>query len=362
MTEVATSTGTAFLKLLFRWRCSMYKLMWKELIFYLLVYYSLNLTYRWFMNAEQKLIFEQISSYCHVYSSNIPLAFVLGFYVKMISGRWWEQLVATPFTETFALVLSANLNGEDERGRLMRRAVMRYVCLSITLLFSKISMRVKKRFPTRKHYVQAGLLTEMEDAIMEEYTKTDPKYSLRLLPMIWATNIISQAEKEGRVTNQRAIIDGLNKIRSKITLLEVHDSVGVPLVYTQAVTLVIYLYFVTNVMGFQWLETDPKNAIHNYVDKYFPVYATLLFFLYMGWLKVAESMIHPFGEDDEDFDLNLVIDENLKSAYRIVDVLYAEYPELAQDRFWNPKAPDQLPYCEEKMRESQSLPSTAAIV
>lgn len=45
---------------------------------------------------------------------------------------------------------------QDERGRLMRRIVMRYVCLCLTMVLSNISPRVKKRFPTLQHLVEAG--------------------------------------------------------------------------------------------------------------------------------------------------------------------------------------------------------------
>lgn len=38
----------------------------------------------------------------------------------------------------------------------MRRIVMRYVCLCLTMVLSNVSPRVKKRFPTLQHLVEAG--------------------------------------------------------------------------------------------------------------------------------------------------------------------------------------------------------------
>lgn len=38
----------------------------------------------------------------------------------------------------------------------MRRIVMRYVCLCLTMVLSNVSPRVKKRFPTLQHLVDAG--------------------------------------------------------------------------------------------------------------------------------------------------------------------------------------------------------------
>lgn len=47
---------------------------------------------------------------------------------------------------------------QDEKARIMRRTIMRYLCLSATMCFTLISPRVKKRFPTLDHFVEAGML------------------------------------------------------------------------------------------------------------------------------------------------------------------------------------------------------------
>ena len=47
---------------------------------------------------------------------------------------------------------------------------------------------------------------------------------------------------------------------------------------------------------------------------FIPLFGILKFIFYFGWLNVAETLINPFGEDDEDFDVNYLINRNLQLA------------------------------------------------
>ncbi|XP_071453062.1 bestrophin-4-like [Hetaerina americana] len=369
--EVATCRGFGcFLKLLFRWRGGIYKLVWLDLLMFLGVYFVLNFIYRFGLNEDQKKIFESISHYCDTYSNLIPLSFVLGFYVSVVMQRWWNQYTTIPFPDPIAVFVSSNVHGQDERGRLIRRTIMRYVCLCLTMVFTMISPRVKKRFPTLEHFVEAGLLLDNELIIIKNLNEKSPRHPKHWLPIVWAASIVTRARKEGRVRDDfavKTIIDELNKFRGKAGLLLSFDTISIPLVYTQVVTLAVYSFFLSTVMGRQWLDiNDEKNPLHshrNEVDLYFPIFTTLQFFFYMGWLKVAESLINPFGEDDDDFEVNWMVDRNIQVSYLIVDEMHHDHPELLKDQYWDEVFPLELPHtvASEKYKEDYPEPSTANV-
>ena len=57
---------------------------------------------------------------------------------------------------------------------------------------------------------------------------------------------------------------------------------------------------------------------------------------------MAETLINPFGEDDDDFELNRLIDRHCQVGYMIVE--HEETPELLQDKYWDMCIPQDIPY------------------
>ena len=68
---------------------------------------------------------------------------------------------------------------------------------------------------------------------------------------------------------------------------------------------------------FYFSSKDPFNQ-HS-PDMLIPIFMMVEFLAYLGWIKVAESLLNPFGEDDEDFDIDYLIDRNIWVSYMIVD-------------------------------------------
>ncbi|XP_070141276.1 bestrophin-2a isoform X2 [Drosophila kikkawai] len=345
------SSFGCFWKILWKWRGSVYKLVWRELIAYLCLYYTINVIYRFGLTESQQSIFKKIRLYFSQQGESIPMSFVLGFYVNLVVKRWWEQYRLLPWPDTLALFISAaipNSNGgvNNETGRLMRRNIMRYMVLAYVITLQRISLRVKRRFPTTQHLVDAGLMHESEMKIFEALNAKSPM-SKYWMPLVWATNIINRARKDGLIASDhivQTILVELSDIRRRLGGLIGYDTVCVPLVYTQVVTLVLYTYFIAALLGRQMLPQVLDRNGREDPDLFFPLFTVLQFVFYVGWLKVAEVLINPFGEDDDDIELNWLIDRHIKAAYMIVDEMHEEHPELLRDQYWECVVPKDLPY------------------
>jgi len=360
-----------FNKILLKWRGSVYKLIYKELLAYISLYMLVNLTYRellvrrsecseedgtghcrqWKQSRE---MFESLRTYCHEQLSSIPLTFVLGFYVSLIVTRWWRQYSLLPWPDSMAIYTAAFLTGKEERQRLMRRSIIRYVLLSYCMTMRTVSFRVKKRFPDLEHLVDAGLMREDELKVIHEL-EAKVHANKWFLPLVWATDICARALAEGNIRPQtvKCLVGELVHIRENLTGIINHDWVSVPLVYTQVVTLAVYSYFAAALIGAQWISPQsdeaykdayglPLGSARAKLDLFYPFFLTIQFAFFFGWLKVAETLINPFGEDDDDFELNRLIDRHIQVGYLIVE--HDNCPELLQDKYWDECIPKEIPY------------------
>ncbi|XP_018431841.1 PREDICTED: bestrophin-3 [Nanorana parkeri] len=332
--KVANATFFGFHRLLLKWRGSIYKLLYREFLVFISLYTTLSVVYRLFLTDTQKRYFEKLSLYCDKYAEQIPVTFVLGFYVTLVVNRWWNQFVNLPWPDRLMLLISSNVHGRDEHGRLLRRTLMRYVNLTSLLIFRSVSTAVYKRFPTMDHVVEAGFMTADERKIFDNLQSPHLKY---WVPVVWFGNLASKARSEGRIRDSvdlQIILNEMNRYRSWCGLLFGYDWVGIPLVYTQVVTLAVYTFFLACIIGRQFLDPKQAHTGHD-LDLYIPVFTLLQFFFYAGWLKVAEQLINPFGEDDDDFETNWCIDRNLQVSLMAVDEMHMNLPKMNKDIYWN---------------------------
>ncbi|MCL4131512.1 UNVERIFIED_CONTAM: hypothetical protein GTU68_056010 [Idotea baltica] len=307
-------------------------------------------------------LFEQVSLHTQYYTEYIPISFVLGFYVSIVVQRWWAQYENLPWPDSLSLYISTSIPGNDDKARMMRRTIVRYANLAFTLTLRMVSPQVKKRFPTLDHLVEAGLFTSNEKKIFKDLSLKTP-HPTYWMPFVWAGTVVARARKEGRIRDDfavKTIIDEINRLRGLCGSILSYDWISIPLVYTQVVTLAVYAFFLATLMGRQFLDPQMNYEKHN-VDFVIPVFTYLQFFFYMGWLKVAESLVNPFGEDDDDFETNWLVDRNLQVSYLIVDEMHNEHPELIQDIYWDEVYPIELPYtiAAQEFRTIPHLGSTA---
>ncbi|XP_042906011.1 bestrophin-4 [Parasteatoda tepidariorum] len=340
--NVSKARLCGFAKLLVRWRGSIYKLLYREMVIFCGLYYSLSLLYRYVFTENQRTVFEKLTIYCEAFTNLIPLSFVLGFYVSIVVGRWWQQYMAIPWPDKVSMLIASYVHGSDERGKVIRRTLVRYLILLSALTFQAVSTSVKKRFPTLDHVEEAGLMTKEERRVYDDIHVTHGKW---WVPAQWFSSLAARARKEGRIKDDILLQDLLQEMhvfRGNCGMLFSYDWISIPLVYTQVVTLAIYTYFLATVMGRQYLDPEKGYPGHE-VDLYIPIFTLLQFFFYMGWLKVAEQLINPFGEDDDDFELNWCLDRNLQVSFMIVDEMHQRHPRLVKDMYWDELEP-QLPY------------------
>lgn len=85
--------GTNFFSALFRWRGSVWKSVWKELLLWLFFYFALRFLLQYAIPLEHQESVKKFITLFDMYTQRIPLEFLLGFYVSLVVTRWWGQVI-----------------------------------------------------------------------------------------------------------------------------------------------------------------------------------------------------------------------------------------------------------------------------
>lgn len=100
--------------LFFRWKGSVFKLIWHEVVIYMALYFGLSLLYRfvlvqYFPTGQQN--FERFCEYCKDFDKPAPVTILTGFYVNNVVTRWWNQFMSLPWPDQVALKLVTFMPG-----------------------------------------------------------------------------------------------------------------------------------------------------------------------------------------------------------------------------------------------------------
>ncbi|TKR70787.1 hypothetical protein L596_022764 [Steinernema carpocapsae] len=150
----------------------------------------------------------------------------------------------------------------------------------------------------------------MTEEEYEMYMSTAGPHGKWFIPIVWIVNLIK--------TMSTPIVTDLPFV---------YDWVKVPLVYTQVVAIATYGYFVICLLGRQ-PKLDEKS-MQKEITILFPIFTTFQMLFYIGWLKVGQFLMNPFGEDDDDFELNYILDRNTYIANMMATELSDQLPPMS---------------------------------
>ncbi|VDO40879.1 unnamed protein product [Haemonchus placei] len=364
---VATSHPWTILRILLRWRGSVWKAVGIESAIWLLLYILISVIRRQLLSAEQQSHFEKAARVLDQHMRDIPTDFMLGFFVTVIVTRWSTLFNNIGLIENLAHAISACIRGSDDATRTRRRNIIRYCVVAQLLAFRDISVQVRKRFPTMDTIVASGFLMRHELEELEGLNsaaahmgKHGCLYGLTWIPIEWAITLLKKARYNDETISSDILLvkclEELRRFRTNLLTLTNYDWVPIPIMYPQLVSLAVHLFFFIALFSRQFSPSDDTT-----VEYVIPLMSCLQFTFYMGWLKVAEALLNPFGEDDDDFECNFLLDRNLVIGISIVDDGNDRVPEQMKDEFW--QLPIDLLYSSSSIqRYTQPLTGSAAAI
>ncbi|KAK4016896.1 bestrophin-3 isoform X1 [Daphnia magna] len=323
----ASGFGESF-KILFRWKHSVYRLLWEPFLIYVISYISLSLLYDYVLSANARVDFEAIAAYCSKYTSSLPIVLLLGFFTSTSMQRWFSVFNTMPGTAKVIAIFVLALKENAADGAQMIQQYSRWILLSWTFTFRLICQPLKKLYPDLQSLQNAGLMLEHERIHLEQVQSkhsSESDHYLSLAVLDWNLAMLKRCSRQGLFTipaDCNRQVDALMAFKKSCCNTLKFSSKNIPVALIQVVTITVYSIGVASLMARQLADKNPATS---FITGYFPMLNTFQYFLYLSWLRFGAMASNPFGEDDDDIDITKLLQSHIEDAQRL-QALYVTGP------------------------------------
>jgi hypothetical protein len=280
------------------------------------------------------------------------LTFLIGFYVSFVVRNWWRQVENFPTLDKALLGMGCFIwvdsdIKEDEItvtvGKktitLMqfKKDIIRYFLLSWAMCFCRISRRLKHNLPDSKAFLKKDLLKKAELKQLNSNTN-DGWLEKWATPLLWISKMSCNVSKNVawakhvtdlngkdieakdlkfvKIKEPKEIGIALFKYKDDLQRLNNQYYFRLPSFMRHAILIALYFYILLGAFAGQALIFHMNNEMSFWEKLFFnfPLYICMKHLLLVGWLKTATDLQNPFGEDENDVDLPLVLDYEIWKA------------------------------------------------
>jgi len=315
----------------FRWKKSLYSLIWKHVLIYFTLYISLTLIYDFALDGNGKSEFDALARYCSKYTGSIPVILLLGFFTSTAMQRWFSTMAQMPGIAKNATVFTMSLKEDLPEGLILVQQYSRWLLLSWTLTFRMVCQPMRRTFPDMASLQRAGLLLEHERILLEEEAfHNSHEEILPLLVLDWIMLLLKKINREGKfvhLIDYNRNIDAVVMFKKNCGSILKFSSKNIPFSLIQAVSVAVYSFGLASLMSRKFNEENRTTSI---ISGYCPLLHSISYFIFFAWLKFGRVAANPFGDDDEDIDINKLFQLHQQDAIRIASLYTGEAEQLVQ--------------------------------
>ena len=197
------------------------------------------------------------------------VTFMLGFFVKHVVKRWWDQITRMPTIESIIIGLAGFVwpnekgDGDAKSITMFRKTILRYCILSWAMAFRRFS-NLRKRLCSKDDFIMKGLLTPDEFSLLSNNAMDEIWWADRWwVPLTWATNMVNKAFNQSQIVPKDAkdLIAVILRYQKDLEIINKHADNPTPILYSKAVHVSVWSFLIFGTIS-------GKNIIRKNLQKF----------------------------------------------------------------------------------------------